>query len=197
MNHNSRYSLPALALRKTGQRKQTLSNRGPVPTGQAGDEVFGSTYYLGAGRSIRHVCACWAEGDLGFVGQRRGRGRHTAQTCANVGQALALGYAWRWPPLALTSARIPARIASGRSAQAAVTLAQSGSAGTADGVLPGVSRVVGTTVGTARCWTLPKSLASSILAESWLRPPEPKVTSSNLVGDTSRRECHFTGRRKS
>ena len=77
--------------RKTGQAKQTLSNRGPVPTDQAGKPDF-SKYLLPGG---------WQAGTPRWpvLGRVRpggawpmvGTGRNTAQTCANVGQSLALG----------------------------------------------------------------------------------------------------------
>jgi hypothetical protein len=173
-------------LEKVGQAKQTVVNSATVPAGQSPRESL-AEYLPPGGWSFRSPR--WR---LLGPGRRwgrwppSGRGRDTAQTFATWAKSRRCGYARRWPPLALTSARMPARIASGRSSQAAVTLAQSGSAGTADGGEPGVPRVVGTTVGTARCSTLPKSLAPSGLTASWLRPPEPKVTGSSPVGDTQK-----------
>ena len=81
-----------MALRKTGQTKQTVPNRGPVPAGQSAAQVFRSTYRRGDGRTVRHVGACWAQGDVGVRGRpweqnatRRKRARTSGKRCDAVG----------------------------------------------------------------------------------------------------------------
>ena len=75
---------------------------------------------------------------------------------------------------------MPARIASGRSSQTAVTFASSG-----DRLLErGGSDQHGTAEGTSEVGVCPNSFVGILDAESGRRPPKPKVTGSNPVGDT-------------
>jgi hypothetical protein len=69
-------------VRKTGQPKQTVPKRAPVPAAPPDDRLPGSTYDRGDGRSIRHVGACGAEGDLvGFGANDGNRTPHGTNVC--------------------------------------------------------------------------------------------------------------------
>jgi hypothetical protein len=78
-------------VRKTGQLKQTVPKRAPVPAAPSLPRVRGSTYYRGEGWQIRYVCACGAEGDLGICWANDGnRTPHDA----NVGPCWASPMDW-------------------------------------------------------------------------------------------------------
>jgi hypothetical protein len=81
------------------------------------------------------------------------------------------------PPAAFTSVRMAALICSGRWCHAVTTRARSGWSNPR-------CKPLGTTVGTSASGVSRNSLTGLDVARSRLRPPEPKVTGSNPVGDT-------------